>query len=251
MLDEPSIGLHSRDTHRLIKILHDLRDLGNTILVVEHDPDVMRASDGILDLGPGAGENGGKVIGVGTYEQIQKMPGSLTGRYLSEDLRIQLPTARRQPSSRQIQVFGARAHNLKNLDLSIPLGMIVAITGVSGSGKSSLLHDVLYPALSAALKQGDGTPSRLRTGIASRARTISTRRCSSTSRRLGEPRGRIRSPISRPLMAFANCSLPFPRRRNGGSPPGTFPSTFRGAAARPARAMARLRWRCSSWPMWS
>jgi excinuclease ABC subunit A len=157
VLDEPSIGLHSRDTHRLIKILHDLRDLGNTILVVEHDPDVMRASDGILDLGPGAGENGGKVIGVGTYEQIQKIPGSLTGRYLSEDLRIQLPAARRQPSSRQIQVFGARAHNLKNLDLSIPLGMIVAITGVSGSGKSSLLHDVLYPALSAALKQGDGT----------------------------------------------------------------------------------------------
>ena len=157
VLDEPSIGLHSRDTHRLIKILHDLRDLGNTILVVEHDPDVMRASDIILDLGPGAGENGGKVIGVGTYEQIQKMPGSLTGRYLSEDLRIQLPTARRQPSSRQIQVFGARAHNLKNLDLIIPLGMIVAITGVSGSGKSSLLHDVLYPALLAALKQGDGT----------------------------------------------------------------------------------------------
>jgi len=157
VLDEPSIGLHSRDTHRLIKILHDLRDLGNTILVVEHDPDVMRASDNILDLGPGAGENGGKVIGAGTYEQIQKMPASLTGRYLSHDLRIQLPTARRKPGSREIQIFGARAHNLKNLDLSIPLGILVAITGVSGSGKSTLLHDVLYPALSAALKQSDGT----------------------------------------------------------------------------------------------
>ena len=137
VLDEPSIGLHSRDTHRLIKILHDLRDLGNTILVVEHDPDVMRASDNILDLGPGAGENGGKVIGAGTYEQIQKMPASLTGRYLSHDLRIQLPTARRKPGSREIQIFGARAHNLKNLDLSIPLGILVAITGVSGSGKST------------------------------------------------------------------------------------------------------------------
>jgi excinuclease ABC subunit A len=157
VLDEPSIGLHSRDTHRLIKILHDLRDLGNTILVVEHDPDVMRASDSILDLGPGAGENGGKVIAAGTYEQIKKMPASLTGRYLSEDLRIQLPTARRQPGSRTLDIFGARAHNLKNLDLSIPLGMIVAITGVSGSGKSTLLHDVLYPALSAALKQSNGT----------------------------------------------------------------------------------------------
>ncbi len=160
VLDEPSIGLHSRDTHRLIKILHDLRDLGNTILVVEHDPEVMRASDGILDLGPGAGESGGKVIAAGTYDQIQTMPGSLTGRYLSHELRIKLPVARREPGSRQIEIFGARAHNLKNLDLSIPLGMIVAITGVSGSGKSTLLHDVLYPALSTALKQsGNGIAS--------------------------------------------------------------------------------------------
>jgi excinuclease ABC subunit A len=158
VLDEPSIGLHSRDTHRLIKILHDLRDLGNTILVVEHDPDVMRAADRILDLGPGAGENGGKVIGAGTYAEILKMPGSLTGRYLSHDLRIQLPTARRKPGSQQIKIYGARAHNLKELDLTIPLGMIVAITGVSGSGKSTLLHDVLYEALSAAKKQTNGIP---------------------------------------------------------------------------------------------
>ena len=90
VLDEPSIGLHTRDTHRLIKILHDLRDLGNTILVVEHDPDIMRASDRILDLGPGAGENGGKVIATGTFDEIRKNPASLTGRYLSEDLRIQI-----------------------------------------------------------------------------------------------------------------------------------------------------------------
>ena len=159
VLDEPSIGLHSRDTRRLINILHDLRDLGNTILVVEHDPDVMRAADGILDLGPGAGENGGKVIAAGTYEQIKNMPASLTGRYLAEELRIQLPAARRKPGSREIKIFGAQAHNLKNLDLSIPLGMIVAITGVSGSGKSTLLHDVLYPALAAELKQSNGNPS--------------------------------------------------------------------------------------------
>jgi excinuclease ABC subunit A len=165
VLDEPSIGLHSRDTHRLIKILHDLRDLGNTILVVEHDPEVMRASDGILDLGPGAGESGGKVIAVGTYDQIQTMPSSLTGRYLSHELRIKVPAARREPGTREIQIFGARAHNLKNFDLSIPLEMIVAITGVSGSGKSTLLHDVLYPALSAALKQSsNGTTA----GIAPR-----------------------------------------------------------------------------------
>ena len=147
VLDEPSIGLHSRDTQRLIKILHGLRDLGNTILVVEHDPDVMRASDHILDLGPGAGENGGKVIAAGSYEQIKSSPASLTGRYLANELRIQIPGTRRKPGSQQIKIFGARAHNLKNIDLMMPLGMLVAITGVSGSGKSTLLHDVLVSVL--------------------------------------------------------------------------------------------------------
>ena len=158
VLDEPSIGLHTRDTHRLIKILQDLRDLGNTILVVEHDPDIMKASDQILDLGPGAGENGGKVIAAGTYEEIEKAPGSLTGRYLSHDLRIQLPTTRRKPGKQRITIEGARAHNLKNINLEIPLGMLVAITGVSGSGKSTLLHDVLYQAVAAAKKQTNGLP---------------------------------------------------------------------------------------------
>jgi excinuclease ABC subunit A len=151
VLDEPSIGLHSRDTHRLIKILHDLRDLGNTILVVEHDPDVMRASNYILDLGPGAGENGGKVVAVGTYEELKHMPASLTGRYLAEELRIPYSTNRRTPTSQQLKVYGARAHNLKKVDVSIPLGMLVAVTGVSGSGKSTLVHDVLFRALTAAI----------------------------------------------------------------------------------------------------
>jgi excinuclease ABC subunit A len=161
VLDEPSIGLHSRDTHRLIKILHDLRNLGNTILVVEHDPDVMRASDTILDLGPGAGENGGKVIATGTFEQIKQTPASLTGRYLSEELRIRIPKVRRKPGSQQIKIYGARAHNLKDLDLIIPLRMLVAITGVSGSGKSTLLHDVVYRALTAARNRtsGDSSPA--------------------------------------------------------------------------------------------
>src|SRR5882724_11754299 len=136
VLDEPSIGLHSRDTYRLIKILHNLRNLGNTILVVEHDPDIMRASDSILDLGPGAGEHGGRVIAAGTYEQIKRAPGSLTGRYLSHDLSIKLPNARRVPGPQQIKIRGARAHNLKKVDVAIPLRMLVAITGVSGSGKS-------------------------------------------------------------------------------------------------------------------
>src|SRR5271163_2965461 len=159
VLDEPSIGLHSRDTHRLIRILHDLRDLGNTILVVEHDPDIMRAADRILDLGPGAGENGGKVVGAGTYNEILKMPHSLTGRYLADELHIQMPAKRRQPGPHKLRITGARAHNLKRIDLEIPLGMLVAITGVSGSGKSSLLHDVLYQALAIAKRQTTGGAS--------------------------------------------------------------------------------------------
>jgi excinuclease ABC subunit A len=162
VLDEPSIGLHSRDTRKLIKILQDLRDLGNTILVVEHDPDIMRAADRILDLGPGAGENGGKVVAEGTYEQILKMPHSLTGRYLAEDLHIQVPQKRRQPGKQKIRITGARAHNLKRIDLEIPLGMLVAITGVSGSGKSSLLHDVLYQGLAVAKRQANAGGSGLK-----------------------------------------------------------------------------------------
>ena len=161
VLDEPSIGLHSRDTHKLIKILHDLRDLGNTILVVEHDPDIMRAADRILDLGPGAGENGGKVVGAGTYDEIIKMPHSLTGRYLAAELHIQIPSKRRQPGSHNLRITGARAHNLKHIDLEIPLDMLVAITGVSGSGKSSLLHDVLYQALATAKRQTTGGASAI------------------------------------------------------------------------------------------
>ena len=162
VLDEPSIGLHPRDTHRLIKILHDLRNLGNTILVVEHDPDIMKAADRILDLGPGAGENGGKVVAEGTYDEIVHNSTSLTGRYLSEDLRIQPPATRRKPGARQITIRGVRSNNLKNLEISIPLGMLVAITGVSGSGKSTLLHHVLYRALAQAKGQsgnGAGGPA--------------------------------------------------------------------------------------------
>ncbi len=153
VLDEPSIGLHARDTHRLIKILHDLRDLGNTILVVEHDPDIMRTADRILDLGPGAGENGGTLVAAGSYDEIVRNPASLTGRYLADELRIQIPPARRQPGAHQIKIKGVRANNLKGIDITIPLNMLVAITGVSGSGKSTLLHQVLYQALSEAKKQ--------------------------------------------------------------------------------------------------
>jgi len=159
VLDEPSIGLHSRDTERLIRILHDLRDLGNTILVVEHDSEVMRASDRILDLGPGAGEHGGKVIATGTFDELQKFPASLTGKYLADELRIQMPPQRRKPGPQHLKLTNVRAHNLKKVNVSFPLGMLVAVTGVSGSGKSTLIHDVLYRAVAAALGINSGNPA--------------------------------------------------------------------------------------------
>jgi len=166
VLDEPSIGLHNRDTARLIKILQDLKDLGNTIIVVEHDPEIMAEADYILDLGPGAGENGGKIIFAGTYPELRQAAGSLTGRYLRGELSVSKRTERRKVNSkRRVSFFGARANNLKNVDVDIPLGIMVAVTGVSGSGKSSLVHDVIYKALDAVVNkekqapQGESTDS--------------------------------------------------------------------------------------------
>jgi excinuclease ABC subunit A len=156
VLDEPSIGLHSRDTARLIHILGELRDLGNTILVVEHDADVLRAADHLLDLGPGAGEHGGHLLAQGILAEIEADPNSLTGRYLSGKIVIPVPTRRRAPGREKLVLKGARVNNLHGLDVEIPLGLLVAITGVSGSGKSTLVHQVLYRAVARALGQSDG-----------------------------------------------------------------------------------------------
>jgi excinuclease ABC subunit A len=149
VLDEPSIGLHPRDTQRLIDILKSLRDLGNTVLVVEHDPDTIQAADCIIDLGPGAGELGGKLLFAGNYAAMLDEHKSLTGRYLSGELRIPVPNVRHKPGGRFLRLYGASLHNLQNLDLMIPLGTLTVVTGVSGSGKSTLVHDVLYKALAA------------------------------------------------------------------------------------------------------
>lgn len=148
ILDEPSIGLHQRDNQRLIDTLTFLRDIGNTLIVVEHDEQTLRTADYIVDLGPGAGEHGGKVIAAGPPEQIMLSEGSITGRYLAGKLSIDVPAVRRTGSGNRLIVRGAREHNLKNIDVAIPLGMFVCVTGVSGSGKSTLLSDVLYPAIS-------------------------------------------------------------------------------------------------------
>jgi excinuclease ABC subunit A len=155
VLDEPSIGLHARDTDRLISILKKLRDLGNTIVVVEHDADVLRSADHLLDLGPGAGEFGGKLLAEGTLAEIEANPQSLTGRYLSGQIAIPVPTRRREPGREKLVLRGAIANNLQNVDVEIPLGLLVAITGVSGSGKSTLVHHVLYRAIARALGQTD------------------------------------------------------------------------------------------------
>jgi len=149
VLDEPSIGLHPRDTQRLIDILKSLRDLGNTVLVVEHDPDTIQAAGHIIDLGPGAGELGGKLLFAGTYADMLHDPKSLTGKYLSGELRIPVPNVRHKPAGKFLRIFGASMHNLKNVDLMIPLNTFTVVTGVSGSGKSTLVHDVLFRALAA------------------------------------------------------------------------------------------------------
>jgi len=154
VLDEPSIGLHPRDTQRLIDILKSLRDLGNTVLVVEHDPDTIQAADHIIDLGPGAGELGGKLLFAGSYDAMLAEHKSLTGRYLNGELRIPIPNNRHRPSGKFLRLFGATLHNLQNVDLMIPLGTLTVVTGVSGSGKSTLVHDVLYRALGAKRNGG-------------------------------------------------------------------------------------------------
>jgi excinuclease ABC subunit A len=157
VLDEPSIGLHSRDTAKLIRIMKDLRDLGNTILVVEHDPDVIRAADHLLDLGPGAGELGGHLLASGTVAEVTANPNSITGKYLSGRATIPVPRHRREPGREHLKLTGARIHNLRGVDLDIPLGLLCCVTGVSGSGKSTIVHQVLYRALMQALGQTEGS----------------------------------------------------------------------------------------------
>ncbi len=155
ILDEPSIGLHQRDNDRLIEMLLHLKNLGNTVVVVEHDEDMMRAADNIVDFGPRAGINGGKIVAQGNLNEIMKSSESLTGRYLSGDMKIEIPEKRRPIGSQFLTIKGAKQNNLKNLNVEIPLGMFVCITGVSGSGKSSLINQILYPAAAKKLNRAN------------------------------------------------------------------------------------------------
>jgi excinuclease ABC subunit A len=158
VLDEPSIGLHPRDNTRLLRTLKELRDLGNSVIVVEHDSETILSSDWVLDLGPGAGEHGGEVIAEGPVDMILAHPDSLTGAYLSGRLQVDIPRQRRTGNGRKLTILGARENNLKNLKVDIPLGKFVCITGVSGSGKSTLMIEILYKALAARLQGAHTQP---------------------------------------------------------------------------------------------
>jgi excinuclease ABC subunit A len=158
VLDEPSIGLHARDNARLLATLRELRDQGNTVLVVEHDEETIRSADWIVDLGLGAGEKGGEVVAEGTLKTIIEHPTSLTGAYLSRRLTVPLPEKRRTGNGKHLEIIGARANNLKNIDVTIPLGKFVCITGVSGSGKSTLMVDILYESLAHKLNRARTNP---------------------------------------------------------------------------------------------
>ena len=160
ILDEPSIGLHQRDNDKLLATLRRLRDLGNTLIVVEHDEDTMRAADYLIDIGPGAGSHGGHVVAAGTPEEVMAHPDSLTGQYLSGKKKIEIPARRREGSGKWLTVRGARENNLKNIDVSVPLGTFTCVTGVSGSGKSSLVNEILYKKLGVELNRMKAHPGK-------------------------------------------------------------------------------------------
>ena len=153
VLDEPSIGLHQRDNEMLIKSLLEMRDLGNTLIVVEHDTDTMLAADMLVDIGPGAGDQGGEIMASGTPKEVMENENSITGKYLSGKLKIDIPTKRRKGNKKFLTIVGAEENNLKNIDVKIPLGTFTCITGVSGSGKSTLINEILCKEVSKKLYQ--------------------------------------------------------------------------------------------------
>jgi len=247
ILDEPSIGLHQRDNARLLRTLKGLRDLGNTVIVVEHDDETIRAADHVIDLGPRAGRLGGEVVAEGGVAEILRHPSSLTARYLRGDLRIPVPPGRRLADrKRRLRVIGARANNLQNVTAEIPLGLFVAVTGVSGSGKSTLVTDILYRALARHFyraKVVPGSHARLE-GLDLIDKVIDIDQSPSG----GRP-GPTRPPTPACSPRSGSCSPPFPKPRCEATGPDGSPSMSRAAVARRVRAMGWSRSRCISCPM--
>ena len=240
--DEPSIGLHPADDYRLIQTLKGLRDLGNTVLIVEHDEAIMRAADYIVDLGPGAGEHGGHIVATGPVEDIMAAPESITGQYLSGRRQIPLPEERRPGNGERLVIRGAAQNNLKDIDVEIPLGMLVCVTGVSGSGKSTLINEILYKKLAQQFYRARDRAGAVRD---IEGWSISTRWWTSTSRLSVGRRGAIRRHTRIPSRRYASCSRRCRRLGCGGISRGGSRSMLRAGAARLARGTGISISRCS------
>ena len=243
VLDEPSIGLHQRDNDKLIATLKNLRDLGNTVIVVEHDEDTMRSADYIVDVGPGAGVHGGEIVAAGSVKDICKAKRSITGDYLSGRKRIEVPQTRRPGNGNFLTVKGARENNLRNIDVKFPLGEFVCVTGISGSGKSSLINEILYKTLACELNG-----ARSRAGKCDGVEGLEF-----VDKVIGidqQPIGRTPRSNLPPIPACSMTSAPSsPRRRMpkcGATARDGSASTSGAAAARPARATASSKSRCTS-----
>ena len=246
VLDEPSIGLHQRDNARLLDTLKRLRDLGNTVIVVEHDEDAIRLADYVLDIGPGAGMHGGHIVAQGTPADIMRNPDSLTGKYLTGELAVEVPERRPPNHRRTIKVVNARGNNLKNVTAEIPLGLFTCVTGVSGGGKSTLLdrHALQVDRPQAQQRQRRRRAPRPHRGARAYRQDHRHRPVADRPHAALEPRDLYRRLHADPRMV----RRPARSRRRAATSPGASPSTSRAAAARPARATASSRSRCTFCP---
>ena len=225
VLDEPSIGLHQRDNARLLDTLKRLRDLGNTVIVVEHDEDAIRIADYVVDVGPGAGVHGGEIVAEGTPMDVMSNPKSLTGQYLTGAREIAVPERRPINPHRTLKLIGARGNNLKNVTAEIPFGLFTCITGVSGGGKSTLLVDTLYKALARRLNGASEAPPR---STASKASSISTRSSTSTSRRSAARRARNPATYTGAFTPIREWFAGLPESKARGYEPGRFSFNVKG-----------------------
>ena len=246
ILDEPSIGLHQRDNDKLLATLKHLRDLGNTLLVVEHDEDTMRQADYIVDIGPGAGVHGGQVVACGTAEEVMNTPGSITGDYLSGRKTIPVPAQRRAGNGHTLTIRGAAENNLRHVDVSIPLGTFTCVTGVSGSGKSSLINEILYKRLGADLNRVKVRPGK---HDSIEGEEFLDKVINIDQSPIGRTPGLTQPPTPGCSTTSGTCSPPRPTPRPAAMGPAGSPSTSEAAGARPAPATASLRSRCTSSPI--